>query len=150
MTADNTPTPAKLPRILAAIFYDGLVLIALLMVAAVLAVAINGGNAIPPGALWFELYLYLVGLLYFGYCWLYKQQTLGMRAWRLAITPTHTTTMSWQQAVTRYLGATLSLAFVGLGYFWLLIDKERLTLHDRLSGTRLMLLNNTKDLRRSV
>lgn len=150
MTVTQTKTPAGLLRTFGAVIYDGLVLISLLMLASAIAILANSGQAIPPGTMWFELYLYLVGLLYFGYCWLFKAQTLGMRAWRLFIVPTQSTTIHWQQAVTRYLAATLSIGSAGLGYLWMLFDKEQLTLHDRLSGTRLMLIKDTKDSSRSV
>lgn len=138
MPMHHTDEPAGLLRRIGAVIYDTLVLISLLIAAAMIPVMINGGNAIPPGTIWFELYLYLTGLLYFGYCWIYKGQTLGMRAWRLSIRSSTRGKPSWQQVVMRYLAATVSLATLGIGYLWMLLDKDKLTWHDRLSGTELV------------
>jgi uncharacterized RDD family membrane protein YckC len=34
----------------------------------------------------------------------------------------------------------VSLAALGLGYFWIWIDRERLAWHDRWSGTRVVVV----------
>ena len=41
-------------------------------------------------------------------------------------------------------GACVSLAALGLGYFWIWIDRERLAWHDRWSGTRVVVLPKKK------
>jgi uncharacterized RDD family membrane protein YckC len=46
----------------------------------------------------------------------------------------------WQQASWRFLAAALSLGCLGLGFLWIMHDRERRAWHDRLSGTRLLLL----------
>jgi uncharacterized RDD family membrane protein YckC len=47
------------------------------------------------------------------------------------------------QAVLRYMTAIPSLALGGIGFFWMLVDREKLTLYDRLSGTTLVVLPKT-------
>jgi uncharacterized RDD family membrane protein YckC len=43
--------------------------------------------------------------------------------------------LSWDTAVVRALGCFLSLAFAGLGFFWIAFDKERQAWHDKIAGT---------------
>jgi uncharacterized RDD family membrane protein YckC len=38
----------------------------------------------------------------------------------------------------RFAVGTLSLLLGGLGFWWVWVDRERLTWHDRASGTRLV------------
>jgi uncharacterized RDD family membrane protein YckC len=45
---------------------------------------------------------------------------------------------SWRQALLRFVGAGFSWAVFGAGFFWSLVDPERLTWHDRISATRLV------------
>jgi uncharacterized RDD family membrane protein YckC len=37
------------------------------------------------------------------------------------------------QALLRFLVAIPSLAIAGLGFFWMLVDRKRMTLYDRFS-----------------
>lgn len=126
-------------RRLGALLYDMLLLFSVLFFAAAIALAVNGGQQIPPGSWWYRVYLYLAGFLFFGYFWTAKGQTLGMRAWRLVIVQTDHTAITWQQAAVRYLAATLSLGAFGLGYLWAIVDKDKLTWHDTFSNTRLLM-----------
>jgi len=67
-------------------------------------------------------------------------QTLGMRVWRLRLYALHGGPVEPKQAALRLLAAPFSIAVLGLGYIWVLIDRERRTWHGRISGTRLVLL----------
>jgi uncharacterized RDD family membrane protein YckC len=124
--------------VLAAVVYDALVTLAVLFAAATVAVAVNAGDAIPAGSLWFELYLLAAAAPYFAWCWTHGGQTLGMRAWRLRIQRRGGGTPRWGEALLRYLGALLSWAALGLGFLWIGIDRERMSWHDRLSATRIV------------
>lgn len=64
-------------------------------------------------------------------------QTLGMRPWRLQVVAADGGTPSAAALWRRYAVASLSLLVAGLGFVWALFDRERLTWHDRASGTRL-------------
>ena len=75
----------------------------------------------------------LISFFYFGHYWTKRGQTLGMKVWKVkAVTP-EGGLMSWGHALKRYV-----FALLGLGIIWILIDKERLALQDKLSGTRLI------------
>jgi uncharacterized RDD family membrane protein YckC len=74
---------AGLPRRLAAMFYDGLLLVAILMVATGLMLPLTGGEAITAADHpWrgFAYRLVIAGLvvLFFGTVWTRRGQTLGM------------------------------------------------------------------------
>jgi uncharacterized RDD family membrane protein YckC len=147
MTTDLTQTRTPgLWRRFAAIFYDALLLTALLAFAAALVVVPLGkGFAINSNALshhpLFRLYLFgLVPALFFCGFWLHGGQTLGMRAWRIKVVRTDGQPLTLWTALLRWLTAILSWTVLGGGFLWSLVDRERLTWHDRLSGTRLILL----------
>lgn len=146
MTPFMPSTPAAgLLRRLAALLYDSLLLLALWFATAALLLAASGGLLSqpdrPPWLLLLEqISLLLVTFLFWGGFWTHGGQTLGMRAWRLKLVDDDGSPISWQQAARRCLAALLSLAPLGLGYLWILIDPQRRAWHDRLSGTRVVVL----------
>lgn len=77
---------------------------------------------------------WLAAGVYATVSWRRGGQTLGMRPWRLRLQGPQPT---WQQAWIRYAVGTLALALGGAGFWWAWLDRERLTWHDRASGTRL-------------
>jgi len=132
-------TPAPLLRRLAALFYDLLLLIAVLFFASALAVAINQGP-IPKDNLYFKLYLLAVDYLFFAWFWTHGGETLGMRAWRLQLRSTNGDCITWRITLIRFLTAIPSLLFFGCGYWWSLIDPKKRSWHDRLSNSQVCLL----------
>ena len=77
--------------------------------------------------------------LYYGIPWTRRGQTLGMVAWRLRLERADGSLPCWPDVPKRLAAATLSLLPAGLGWWWMLVDRERLAWHDRLSGTRIVL-----------
>jgi uncharacterized RDD family membrane protein YckC len=137
MAAGDAATPGLLRR-LAACLYDGLALAAVLMVAGAAWVAVVGAAA-APGDWFFRSYLLAASALFFGLFWT-RGQTLGMRAWRLRIVTVDGRGPGWGQALTRFVAAGVSLAALGAGFLWVLVDRDRLAWHDRWSGTRLIVV----------
>lgn len=133
---DYAPAPG-LPRRLAAMLYDGLVLCALLMVAGAAWVALHRAAA-PPGDGAFRAYLLVVCALFYAGFWS-RGETLGLRAWKLRIVGPDGRPPGWGRALLRFAAAILSWLPAGLGFLWVLVDRDRLAWHDRLSGTRLVL-----------
>ncbi|MEJ2516085.1 MAG: RDD family protein [Gammaproteobacteria bacterium] len=131
--------PPGLLRRLAACLYDGLLLVAVEMLAAGAWVAASG-SAAAPGNLAFRSFLLVVGLLFFAGFWT-RGETLGMRAWRLRVVGPDGHPPAWPRALGRAAAAVLSWAALGLGFLWVLVDPERRAWHDRLSGTRLVLVS---------
>ena len=156
-------SPVWLPRRLAAIVYDGLLLIGVLVGATALAlglaVALLGGEAVKlhdplQANPFFQTYLLLVCFFFYGGFWTHGGQTLGMRAWRLRLQRRDGRGIGWWQALLRFLIGTLWLAPVaylhqvlkvgvapslGAGFGCLLLLLA-LRLPDRASETELVVL----------
>ena len=134
------PAP-RLWRRLAAIVYDALVLTAVLMLATALVVVPAGlllGIEVPGSSPWFRAYLLLVSACFFSWFWVRGGQTVGMRAWHIRVVRADGTPLRPRDALLRFLAAIFSWACLGLGFLWVLVDKEALAWHDRLSGSRLI------------
>lgn len=136
--AGPVPAGPALWRRLAAILYDLLVVIAILMVLTGLVVLARAGSPFDPRSAWFRLLLVVGWWAYFAWSWTHGGQTLGMRAWRLAVAGRDGAAVSLWQATLRFAAAWLSTAAAGLGFLWVLVDRQRLAWHDRLSGTALV------------
>lgn len=129
--------PPGLARRLAACLYDALVLVAVLMFAGAAWVAVARAAA-PPGDWLFRAYLLAISAVFFAAFWT-RGETLGMRAWKLRIVAADGRAPGWRRALLRFAAALVSWAPCGLGFLWMLVDRDRLCWHDRLSGTRLEL-----------
>lgn len=129
----------NLARRLAAIFYDSILLMALLILFAFPWVVV--ANKLNFESIW-GLRLITVSLIvsFYIFFWLTKQQTLGMTTWRLKLVDSNGNTPNIAQCITRLCAALFSIACLGLGYLWMLVDKDQMTWHDRLSKTELIYL----------
>ncbi|MGH8174942.1 MAG: RDD family protein [Steroidobacter sp.] len=132
-------------RRLGAMFYDALLVIALMIIATAAFLPLTGGEAITAASVGVLAYVYrcvllAITVLFFGLFWTRSGQTLGMTAWRLRLERTDLAPVTWRDALVRLAGACVSWAAVGLGYFWIWIDRDRLAWHDRWSGTRVIVL----------
>jgi uncharacterized RDD family membrane protein YckC len=130
-------------RRLAATFYDLLLLIAVLFVATAILLPLNGGEAFTRQQFFFPVYLLLVSFLFYAWFWTHGGQTLGLRAWKIRVLTFDMKPISWKQALLRFIAAILSWGFFGLGFLWILIDKNQRSWHDHLSKTALFF--NTTD-----
>ena len=72
--------------------------------------------------------------------WTHGGQSLGLRAWRLRVVRCDGAPLRLRDALVRYLAAWLSALCLGLGFLWILWDREGYAWHDRLSGTRLVMV----------
>jgi uncharacterized RDD family membrane protein YckC len=144
---DTEPKPAGLLRRLAALFYDSLLLLAIWFLATALALPLTGGEAVRPHNPLLSTYLLLIAFFFYGWFWMHGGQTLGMRAWKLQLRNLRPGPLSWWQLLLRVLVAIPSAALFGLGYLWLLVDKRKLTWHDRYSETCVVELRENPDRR---
>jgi uncharacterized RDD family membrane protein YckC len=130
--------PASLWQRLIAGVYDLLPLIGLWFVAGVLALAITGG-ALDPHRLAHKLLVQALVLVlsaaYFVVSWTRGGQTIGMRAWRLHVVSADASALGPWRALLRFIVALVSLAALGFGYWWVLVDREKRTWHDIAAGT---------------
>jgi uncharacterized RDD family membrane protein YckC len=124
-------------RRLAAIVYDLFLLLALLFVATLAVLPLNDGEAFTSTQYLYPVYLLVIGFLFYAWFWTHGGQTLGMRAWKIKVLTFDQKPISWPQALFRFTAALVSLVPGGLGFVWILIDKNRRAWHDSLSGTAL-------------
>lgn len=92
----------------------------------------------------FQLYLLLIFISFFCWFWISNKQTLGMQAWRLQVENYAGGRITLLQCLQRLLGACVSFACLGAGYWWIWIDKDGLSWHDRWSKTRIVILPKKK------
>lgn len=131
-------TPAKFWRRLAALVYDLLLIVAVLMIATMALLPFTHGQAIGSGNHLYQLYLFV---LCYGFCtlfWRYSGQTLGMKAWKIRVVNQDLQTLSFSQASLRFLLAIPSFSLVGLGYLWQIIDKQNRTWYDLGTKTKVI------------
>jgi uncharacterized RDD family membrane protein YckC len=123
---------AGLLRRLAAMIYDALLVLAILMATITVLVALTNHAVAGP-------YVLVIGVLeafaFFAYFWMFRGQTLGMLAWRLAVRSETGGSLTLEQCVMRFAGAALSLACAGLGYLWILVDRDGRSWSDILSDS---------------
>lgn len=138
-------TPAPLIRRLAAALYDGLICIAITMVTTGVYMAVSAAAVGPEqykamnesGATvndpLLSSILFITLYLFFAYFWTRNGQTLGMQVWHLRIQNRNGSSISWLQALLRFMMGWISWLACGLGFFWALFNKEKLTWHDKFS-----------------
>jgi uncharacterized RDD family membrane protein YckC len=165
----TTGTAAGLPRRAAALLYDALLVLALALVTTFAMLPLTGGEALlvsTRGALGhlYHAVLLLVVYAYFGWCWTHGGQTLGMRAWRIALEDSTGGPITWAAAAGRFLlgigmlflaltgawylrapasalaraGAAMLLAPAVLDFAWIVFDRDSRSLLDLALGTRVL------------
>ncbi|TEC88962.1 RDD family protein [Pseudomonas aeruginosa] len=141
--------PAGLIRRLAAMFYDFLLCVALMMVVALvyqqgilrliygsdhLRELADRGALIGDPLLSTLLVFALFG--FFAKFWTHNGQTLGMQVWGLRVQNRDGSAISLLQALLRFMIAIASWLCLGLGFLWMLWDKDKRTWHDRYSESQ--------------
>ncbi len=131
--------PCSLIRRFFAIFYDGLLLGSVLFIATLIILPLIGDGAIESGNLIYNVYLLIISYLFFCWQWMNGGQTLGMKSWHIKLVASDQALLTWRKVSIRFLTAILSWLLLGAGFFWSMFNEQRLTLHDKLSDTRLVL-----------
>ena len=138
-TRDAVPAPpAPLLRRLTSLFYEALLLVAVLWLAGLLFSLAERQLHVPHVRPVYQVYLVLVAGAYFAWQWVRGGQTLPMKTWRLKLVARDGGAITWRQAWLRYVVALAGTMVVGFGFLWALFDRERLFLHDRIAGTRIV------------
>ena len=143
-TTDSQAINAPLWRILFAMLYDGLIILAFYVFAVVIANAFYGGESFTQSQralLIFRSFFCLVWMSFFLWFWCHGGQTLGMRAWRLQIVNLDGNSVDLSQAIKRFAMACLSGLIFGLGYIWMLFDRQKRSWHDRVSASKVILVS---------
>lgn len=164
------PRPATLARRLGSLVYEALLLTAILFVAGFFALPlITPGHAVTttelavpdlPARVVLFCLLFAVLAWYFVASWSMGRRTLPMKTWRMRLLTHDGAPVPPKTALLRFLavwiGPLLALAGFGLlhpfglgahaiwliafGFLWVFVDPERQFLHDRLAGTRLVMV----------
>ena len=135
---------AGLPRRLAAIVYDGLLVLAILFLVTLPFIAVRGGEPVDPGDIRYRITLFAIVFLFFTGFWSIHGRTLGMQSWGLRLETPDGRRPGFAAASLRFFAAIVSWLPLGLGFWWQLVDADSLSWHDRLSGTRLRFYPRTR------
>ena len=88
----------------------------------------------------FQVYLFLVIGLYFATSWVRHGQTLAMKTWKLRLVGADGASITLRLAMWRYVYAWPCLALGGVGLLYARFDREHQFLHDRLAGTKIVMV----------
>jgi len=117
-----SPSATSLPcppwRRLAALAYDLLIVVAIMMAANMLGLLLTGGRLLDEHqhlrAWWFPLFEAACVGGYFLASWRRGGQTVGMRPWRIRVVGVDGAAPSWRQLLARLLVAAAPLALLAL------------------------------------
>ena len=136
--------PAGFLKRILALVYDSLLIAAIVLFLSLLLVFINGSYPESGSFLSFIQFFILVvtGPIFYSYFWIVnKGQTTGMQAWKIKLVTMDETELNIKKTMLRCLISTISFAFIGLGYLWILYDKENLSWSDILTKTKVIKTN---------
>jgi uncharacterized RDD family membrane protein YckC len=158
---------ASLPRRIAAVIYESMLLGALVLALGFALLPLYGFGApaerslviLPPSmrAASFGVVFAVCGA-YCVWMWTGGRRTLAMKTWRIALESAGGSAVMAGPALVRYLACWIApacsilaylilrpyghgrwaLALLALNHAWALIDPDRQFLHDRIAGTRLV------------
>ena len=129
-------------RRLASMAYEALLAFAILFLAGIAFYGAAEGRLAGTMRLLFQIYLFLVLGFYFVACWSRGGRTLAMQTWRMRVVRSDGASISVGRAALRYALAWVSLASLGAGFLWACIDSDGQFLHDRLAGTRIVMMDD--------
>jgi len=97
------------------------------------------GKISPEGAWLVALYCLVLGLLWSMYFVGFTAacgQTPGKKIMGIHVVDENGTSVDWSSASVRFfIGYSVSLLPLGLGFYWALVDKNNQTWHDKIAGT---------------
>lgn len=130
----------NLGRRIASMAYESLLLLGVLSVFFLLPHVILGiGFSIALPGWMLIVHVFIVLGCYFVWYWQHGGQTLAMQTWKIQLSTPSGAKPSQAQLILRYVLSWPSIGCLGVGLVWALIDPDRQFLHDRLTGTRLIL-----------
>lgn len=153
-----TNSTPKLRRRLLSLIYEFFLLLAVLMIAGVIFHLIIRDTEAAYFMPLFQFYLLIVMGTYFVWFWTHGGQTLAMQTWKMRVVAANGNKLEIRQAIVRYLlvvasvllfavGGVLLLGVAGvmffcIGFLWATFDRDKQFLHDRLAGTRVVIVES--------
>ena len=136
--------PAGFLKRVLALVYDSLLIGAIVLVLSLLLVFVNDGYPESGSFVSFIQFFILVfaGPIFYSYFWIAnKGQTTGMQAWKIQLVTIDETELNIKKTMLRCLISTISFACFGMGYLWILYDKDNLSWSDILTKTKVIKTN---------
>ena len=155
-------TPSIFRRV-ATLPYEGLLLLALIVIASFPAAGLKGATLYGTPHLIFQAYLLFVSASYFTWFWRNGGQTLAMKTWRFRVVDQFGRKLNLARALARFVFASFFYGPAGVGIMllffpdrisrvivmwtflpmvatllWARFDADGQFLHDRMAGTRLV------------
>ncbi len=153
-----TNATPKFRRRLLSLVYEFFLLLAVLMIAGFVFHLIIRDTEAAYFMPLFQFYLLIVMGTYFVWFWTHGGQTLAMQTWKMCVVATDGNKLEMRQAIVRYLLAVTSVLlfavvgvllfgvvgvlFFSVGFLWAIFDRDRQFLHDRLAGTRVVIVES--------
>ena len=122
--------------------YDSLAILGIIFSLTLLLVMVNGGRPVAGeiADLIQLLITVLSGPVFYSYFWLANNgQTLGMQAWKIKLISEEK--LSLRICLLRCAFSTFSFLFFGLDYLYILLNKEKKSLSDVVTNTRICKIN---------
>ncbi len=129
---------ATLKRRLVCLIYEALIQAAVLLAGTLPVVMLTRTWDPVIARTTLQVWLVVLCACFYVWQWTGTGQTLPMKTWGLRLLSKDGSPLSRTRALLRYVGALASVATLGLGFAWALVDRESQFLHDRLAGTRLV------------
>jgi len=132
---------AGFARRLAALLYDSFLILAIVMMSLFIVIQFfNDGESVNKRLT--QLLVLLETFFFYFIFWRIKGQTLGMQVWKIKAVSLDGNLLTPLQCLIRFMAATLSLFCFGMGFLWILLSRERLAWHDKLSDSRVIYVGN--------
>lgn len=138
MTASTPESLAGLWPRFGAMVYEGVLLVGIVFIGSWVYLKLFGDASHGIARHVFQGYLAILCGVYFVYCWRHTGQTLGMKTWGLRLVLANGDKLTLARAAARYALALAGLVAGGIGFLWVIVDRDRQFLHDRLLGTRVV------------
>mgnify|MGYP001434988055 FL=1 len=125
-----------------ALIYDSFAVLGIILSLTLLLVLVNGGAPNTGGiADYLQLLITIFsGPAFYCYFWIVNDgQTLGMQAWKIKLISEKDLTI--RICLLRCAFSTFSFLLLGIGYLYILANKERMSLADLATKTKIVRVN---------
>ncbi len=82
-----------------------------------------------------NLIVLIITAVYFIVFWATNGQPLGHRALGIKVVMLDGSPLTYGKAILRFIGYCLCDALLGIGYLWVIFDKNKQGWHDKIAGT---------------
>jgi len=124
-------------RRIASMFYDSVLIVALLIVMSLPLISFNIQESIILKTT-VQIYSYLIIQYFFVWFWVNSSGTLGMKSWKIKIVDNNGNKITYRKAILRFNIAIISILIFGIGFILSIFRKDRKCLHDIISKTILI------------